>query len=251
MRWEDAVLLTLDIDWAPDFVLEQVIGRVLERGVPATWMVTHRTKLLDLIRETSASELGIHPNFQRGSTHGSSVRQVMTHCLDLVPEASVMRTHSLHQSSGIFAYVVAETGLRCDSSIFLPGAEWIRPVWYDFPAGRQFMRVPYFWEDDTELYKRHPRFTISSIVRGNGLKVLNFHPILVYLNSESSARYQELKRMGTRLPDLRRQDVEHLINHGPGIGTFFDEVLDYLAAKPPVVLSDLISSSAPDSRARG
>ena len=60
---ESFAYITLDIDWAPDFVLESVIEMVTKANVYATWFITHNTPLLETLAQNPKFELGIHPNF--------------------------------------------------------------------------------------------------------------------------------------------------------------------------------------------
>ena len=63
-------------------------------------------------------------------------------------------------------------------------------------------------------------------VEGDGLKVLNFHPIHVFINSESESRYATAKR--------NYQDVGWLRStrnaSGPGIGDVLDGLLQWVRA---------------------
>ena len=80
--------ITLDIDWAPDFMIERVAGALLSKGVKATWFVTHRSLAIDRLRHhPELFELGIHPNFAAGSSHGDTPEAVLGHVIDLVPDA--------------------------------------------------------------------------------------------------------------------------------------------------------------------
>ncbi|HEY8645027.1 MAG TPA: hypothetical protein VIL77_04030 [Gaiellaceae bacterium] len=63
--------LTLDVDWCPDSAIDDVAELLIERDVPATWLVTHTSPAIDRLRlRADLFELGIHPNFLPGSTHG-------------------------------------------------------------------------------------------------------------------------------------------------------------------------------------
>src|SRR5260370_36233031 len=80
----DSLVLTLDIDWAPDFVIDHVAQRLIEHQVCATWFVTHASPAVDrLRRRPDLFELGIHPNFFPGSTQSQEPRQDLKFCLDL------------------------------------------------------------------------------------------------------------------------------------------------------------------------
>jgi len=93
-------VITFDIDWAPDFVIEEVASLLQQKGVRATWFVTHACAAVELLRERSdLFELGIHPNFLEGSSHGKTPMEVLSHLLTVVPEAIGIRSHAVVQSA--------------------------------------------------------------------------------------------------------------------------------------------------------
>src|SRR5690606_34162071 len=52
------------------------------------------------------------------------------------------------------------------------------------------IKVPYFWEDDVAcIYEDNT--DISSLKQANGLKVFDFHPIHIFLNTEHMDRYEQ------------------------------------------------------------
>jgi len=82
------IAITLDVDWAPDFVIEDVAELLINSSVRATWFVTHASSAIDDLRKRpDLFELGIHPNFLPGSTQGADVDSVLNHCMSLVPDA--------------------------------------------------------------------------------------------------------------------------------------------------------------------
>jgi hypothetical protein len=93
-------LVTFDLDWAPDFVIDWLAKRLIEVGVRAAWFVTHHSPAIERLRaESDLFELGIHPNLHPGSTHGNDTSSVLKHCMEIVPEAGAIRTHGLVQST--------------------------------------------------------------------------------------------------------------------------------------------------------
>ena len=93
-------VITIDIDWAPDFMIDYCMQILLVAQVKATWFITHKSPMLDKLRQyPDLFELGIHPNFYPNSSHGESEEAIIGYCMDLVPEARSMRTHGLCQSS--------------------------------------------------------------------------------------------------------------------------------------------------------
>ena len=212
-------VITLDLDWASDAAIDAVAALLREAGVPATWFVTHESAAVERLRAEEAFELGIHPNFLSGSTHGDAVADVLDHCMGLVPEATAMRTHALVQSTPILAEVLSRTPIRVDASLFLPHAENVRPVRYRW-RGATLVRVPYVWEDDVELENGTLADGVDALLDAPGLKVFDFHPTHVFLNSNSMERYRELS---PGLPDV---DLSAHVQTGPGVGTVFEHVLE-------------------------
>ena len=61
--WEKKVFLTFDLDWAHDEVISDTMDLINESGVSSTWVVTHKSPILEKLRKQENIELGIHPNF--------------------------------------------------------------------------------------------------------------------------------------------------------------------------------------------
>ena len=229
-KGEDEVALVLDTDWAPDFVLDEVAGKLIDARVRSTWFITHATPVLDRLRaHPDLFELGIHPNFLPGSTHGSSTAAVLAHCMALVPEAVSVRTHGLVQSTHLLAAIMQTTPIRLDASLYLPHTSNLQPVLLHW-AGEQITRVPFVWEDDLEMYRPAPCWSVERLAAEvSGLKVLGFHPIHVYLNSSDLGPYERLKAEFGDLGAADPAEVSALRAGAPGSGTFFEALLDALA----------------------
>lgn len=233
--------LTLDIDWAPDFVIDAVAEELVTNNVAATWFVTHTSPAVDRLREHPALfELGIHPNLFPGSTHGRTVSEILRHCLEIVPDAKAMRTHGLNQSSAFFIQVGKETGIECDVSLFLPRATVIETIPY-WAGGRCLRRLPYVWEDDYEMECGEPIWEAADLLSATqGPVVVDLHPIHVALNSRSMEPYESLKREARDLTSATAGQVETLRHAGFGTHSFLRE----LVAQPDVefaTVSNIVS----------
>ncbi len=223
------IVLTIDVDWAPDVAVDFVSQELVERAVRATWLLTHRSPAVERLEEHSdLFELGIHPNFLPGTTHGSSLEAVLDHCMELVPGAVTMRTHGLYQSTRLLDLVLERTPLEVDLSLFLPRANNVAPVLLERTAGR-LVRIPYVWEDDFEMDCRQPSWQLKPLLTGQGLKVLDLHPVHVFLNSSTMANYRMLKSVKPELHRCGGEDLRGLVQPGDGPRTFFLEVIDHLA----------------------
>ncbi len=146
--------LTLDVDWAPDAVIDHVAELILAQGVKATWFITHWSPAIERLAQHPAHfELGIHPNFLKGSSHGESVADVVAFCRDMLPKARSVRTHSLCMNGEIMAAFCRSADIGVDSSLFMPGVETIEPFLFETAAGR-LVRVPVYWSDDYQLAQK-------------------------------------------------------------------------------------------------
>ncbi len=222
----DEPFLTLDTDWAPDFTIDFAADILRRHGVRATWFVTHRSPAVErLRREPELFELGIHPNFLPGSTHGDTPQAILKHCLELVPEAVSVRSHSVVQSSPLINTILGCSQFRLDSSLFLPKTPGLRPFPYSW-QGRRLLRLPFFWEDDYELHQDEPEWELEALLAlGPGLKIFNFHPIHVFLNSRDGVAYAELKRRAPILQEASVDEAAAFTRAGFGAqGTFLELV---------------------------
>jgi hypothetical protein len=222
------LVITFDIDWAPDFAIDAVAAQLVDAGVRATWFVTHASPAVDRLRERpDLFELGIHPNFFAGSSHGDSIAAVLDHVMGLVPEARSVRTHGLCFSSRVMAALAGDPRLEVDSSVFLPGHPHLRPVTHRAAAG-SIVRVPYYWSEEYDFELADPAWSLDPILDGDGLKVLDFHPIHVFLNSADAGPYRALKAAAPQLPDADPAAAERAVNPGPGTRMVFDQAVERL-----------------------
>ena len=217
--------IALDIDWAPDFVIDSVARKLIEARTPATWFVTHQSKAVARLAERpDLFELGIHPNFLPGSTHGKSVDEVLDAVMKMAPEAVSMRTHGLVQSTSILDRVMALTPIKIDASMYLAHASGVEVVdyWWN---GRHMTRVPFIWEDDLEWQRPKPVWQAEKMVDRPGIKVFAFHPMHVFLNSKDPSAYNVLKGQVKNLGELEQAEAMKLIQTGPGAGSFFQDLI--------------------------
>ena len=223
--------MTLDIDWAPDFVIDYVAQILIENQVKATWFVTHQSDAIERLRENNELfELGIHPNMLSGSTHGKTEDDVLAYIKKIVPEAISMRTHGLYQSSNFLVKAATEYDVLIDVSLFLPRATHLQPhklKWH----GSLLWRVPYFWEDDSEMFEDNSIWNLSDVrLNTDGLKVFDFHPIHIALNTESFERYDSLKRI-LPLKFWDKTFIEGHANKGSGPKNLFLDLVYELSGK--------------------
>ena len=159
-------------------------------GLEGTLFVTHDSPILDEIRQMEHVELGVHPNFLPGSSHGSTPESVMAHMQKLVPEATGVRAHCLVRGTP-FLQLYNRLGYTHDASDLYDGVDNLKP----FLSWTGVWRIPIWWEDDVFL-QRHPRAPIPTRLTEctpSETRVINIHPVLHALNASDVAGYAALK----------------------------------------------------------
>ncbi|MFA6127012.1 MAG: hypothetical protein WC699_06885 [Bacteroidales bacterium] len=212
--WTKKMFITIDIDWCCDEILKYCIDLIEENDICATWFITHETSLLQRLRENPHFEIGIHPNYNpllKGNfQYGSNSRTVIKHFMDIVPEAVSVRSHSLTQSSS-FYNDYQDLGLKFDCNEFMPFYSGICLKPYTL-WNTNIIRVPYFWEDDVVCQLAYTK--IEETFSTTGLKIYDFHPIHIFLNSENLHRYEQTRHLHHK-PD----ELSLYKNDGVGIRT--------------------------------
>ncbi|MEJ8835242.1 polysaccharide deacetylase WbmS family protein [Ramlibacter sp. AN1133] len=220
-------LLTLDIDWAPDWMVADAADALTRRGVRATWFATHASPVLADLLSEPLFEVGLHPNFLPGSSHGATPGEVVRHLLALVPGARSVRAHSLFQSERHSQLLAEEFGLRTDCSVLLMDADHVAPHRVRFSDGGPWLtRVPHVFQDNMFMFTGRPWTFDDPAFHTPGLKVFDFHPVHLALNSPGFGAYAALKTAGKPLASLARQDVAAHRFGGAGAATLFEEVVN-------------------------
>ncbi len=197
--------ITLDIDWACDEVIADTLDLLDSLVLPATIFITHDTPLLERMRRNPRIVLGIHPNFcplLQGRSAHPDYHAVIHELKALVPEATCARSHALVDASPILV-AFANQGFRNDMNLFIPFSSGIRLNPFRHYSGLQ--RIPYFYEDDAYCFETDKRSPEAHLLEaGDGLKVFNFHPIHLYLNTESMTRYEQARPYFQDFPNLKQ-----------------------------------------------
>jgi hypothetical protein len=200
---------------------------LIENEIKSTWFVTHESpEIRRLLEYPNLFELGIHPNFGEGSTQGKTPRETLINLKKIIPEARSSRTHDLLQSTSLLRMLREEFDILYDVSILLPNTPNIVPHKIFFSKNMGLLRIPYFWEDDTEMYSPDPCFSLShNKYHTNGIKIFNFHPIHIVLNSFSMDNYflckSEIDITKCSLSELQC----YIKKSGEGTDTFFRELV--------------------------
>jgi hypothetical protein len=231
------IVVTIDIDWVPDWMIAAVLERLVRVGVSATFFATNPSAVLTELDSDSRFEVGIHPNFLTGSSHGTSPDEVLTNMKSWYPKATACRTHSLVQSEPLLALMASRYEIKIDASIHLPRAAFVVPHSLTLDEnGANIVRVPHVFQDNMHALSQLPWTWEAARLDVPGWKVLNFHPIHILSNMGRMADYQRLKEKG-RISDLSPEDLNRDRSDFPGAGTLFDIVLNSLVGEQTKTLS--------------
>lgn len=191
---DDTVYLTFDMDWACDEVMDFLYDLLEQYGVSATIHITNDFSSLVKYKNNKKISLGIHPNLNfamDGNGNGQNKENIIKQCRSIVPDAMVARSHSLLSSTPL-TKTLYENGIRYETNCFIEPYMGICIYPWFFQG---VLQVPFFYEDDLYLLENNnnsPQFYLDKNIKM--YKVFNFHPIHLFLNSESLERYARIKK---------------------------------------------------------
>lgn len=207
---KNKVFITFDLDWCSEEILDYTLNIVEKNKISASFFVTHNTQLLNRMRNNDQIELGIHPNFNNlldgNYQYGRNVDEVIEHFKNIVPESLSVRSHSLTQSSNILNSF-EKFGLKFECNTFVPFSSNIQIYPYRHWT-KNLIKVPFFWEDDLSCIYGW-EYNVKNFLSYEGIKVFNFHPIHVFLNTKNLDTYYKSKEWQHKKIDLeeyRNQD---------------------------------------------
>jgi hypothetical protein len=220
--WRGKSILSFDIDWAIDPIIDDVVSLLDAANIKATFFVTHDTKVLNRIRANSNYELGIHPNFNpliEINPDALSAKETLQDILRVVPEAKVLRSHGMTHS-GRWLSLYKELGIEYLSQYYMGGVDTIQP----FSHINGIVEAPIFFADDGYAFERdlgkynvEPSFNEKS----EFLRVFNFHPIHLKLNTPDMSYYNRSRAFFTNLEELNNSVYE-----GHGVLSLFKQLIN-------------------------
>lgn len=212
LNLDRTVFITFDVDWACDEVIEDSLGLIENGDARATFFLTHSSAVFDKHLNSTSIELGAHPNFNGlldGNSTVEGMRQVVKNIREIAPSAVSVRSHSLTQNTKLLD-IFHEYGFTHDVNLLIPAQSGmiLRP----FVNWGGLIRAPYFWEEDIHcIFQSEGKevgWDVGKFLEIPGLKIFNFHPIHVFLNTERLTRYDECRPY--------HKDVNELIGHKNG-----------------------------------
>jgi len=219
------VVLTCDVDWAPDFAIQTVLDLVRAHGFRMTVFATHRSTLLEALTDDPDIEVGLHPDFTRPHTSDWFDSKLLR-LKEAYPHSLGMRSHRnfFGQNIGDLAH---QADLIYDASTFL----WNEPFCQAHRDYNGIVRFSYMWEDGIHLDMGLPWQVNAINLETPGLKILNVHPILLYLNSPDENHRRSVTRRYSDLASAPQAEVNSFVSSARGIRDFYTDLLAYLRSR--------------------
>lgn len=222
------LVLTFDTDWAPDFMIDEIMDDLIANDIKSTWFITHESPAIKRLIEHDLFEVGIHPNIDSNSTQGNSEKEIISNLLK-IHKTDLIRTHGLLSSTNLTIRCVQDYKMKIDSSLLMPHAPELAPFKMKWDKA-EIWKVPIFWEDDYEALQSEKVYSLNhQIFDTKGLKVFNFHPIHIHLNTVDYEIYKKLKKLKTA-QDLLPTDTSKFTNPLQGPRTLFREIVRQITA---------------------
>jgi hypothetical protein len=189
LKSKENFFLTIDTDWCHEDILLDTLSILEKYHAKATIFMTNKFDCLSYLQKNKSSyELGIHPNFNNllegKNTKEDSINEVIDSLMNLLPSALSIRSHSLVTSSKLTSIFYSK-GLSHESNIKIPlnSGQTIYP--FVHPTG--MVMCPFQWGDYSDENGQPIKFKLPNYF------MANFHPIHIFLNTESIGRYEQTR----------------------------------------------------------
>lgn len=196
---------SVDTDWAPVELIEELLGLFESRGIRVTVFVTDSVLGIDRHRH----ELAMHPNI----TDISDIQPELRRLARLLGEVHGERGHGLIQSYRHLAEF-ARHGIRYTSNYVLFNQAGIQPVMLT----PEILELPIFWMDyiHLEMYAGDPdSFHCDYLdLSSPGLKIFDIHPHHYFLNTTSLSHYERARDKYKDVAALKALSVPESQGHG-------------------------------------
>lgn len=232
--------ITSDVDWASEDAIA-IQQEIFDRhDVHATYFVTHASARLRALDAAGRVDLGVHPNFLAGSSHGNSFDEVITTVLGFAPDARSYRCHKYFDVSDV-AHAFRARGFRYDANLCTNLQPGIAPIRHE--SG--LTRFATYYEDGTHYWHRHAwRFSdFAEDFSSPGIKIISVHPMVTAMNVTTVEYWAELRQrfLRTEWVSLPEDVLRQSRCPEPGPVLFLEDMLAFVRRRgfPLLTLDEL------------
>lgn len=217
---------TIDIDWASEFAIKNILDFFEENNIPLTVFSTHKSHYLEEKLSTTCLDVGLHPNFIFPSTQGNTIDTVIDYCHQLYPYAESFRCHRWYSSNDIYDKL-SRCGLKYESNI-CTAFNLLPP----FIHRSGLISFPTFFEDGAYLYHqldldfKNTEYLFSS----PGLRVIDLHPMHFAVNTPYFKYMRDIKDrlQPSDWNNLDADNIKKLRFDGLGIKDYIQNLVEYI-----------------------
>lgn len=213
-----------DMDWNHDVCVRDALDIYKKYHVKLNVFATHKTEVFS---DYDNLQIGVHPNFLPGSTHGDSIPKVIDHVFDLFPEAETYRSHSYYDSQ-VMTEIMSKRGIKYDANFCAYLQDNLQPLQHCHGS----IRFPSFFDDN--IHWAHEGSWDFEALRAHfftpGLKIINLHPYPIALNIPNSAYYQANSDV---FNDITKEQLLERRYNGAGPRSFLIQLLEEIADNYP------------------
>lgn len=208
------IILTFDTDWVPEEILKEIILELTKKNIKATVFASNEYKILK--NPPKNVEVAIHPNFDKGG-----FEEQTKSIFEIYPKSIGVRNHSLAFSERLRP-IWSDLRLKYASNYAFHLEPNIKP----FFIAKDVIEFPVYFMDRFYLEMTEPNtnFDLTALKLDQpGLKIFDFHPVHLALNTPTLRFYDENKHF-YQLPDK----LKLAAYKGRGIRTLYSNLLDHI-----------------------
>lgn len=211
---QNIVAISLDMDWAASEVVEYALSFLHQYKIKATLFMTNKIDSSILFGQ---HELAIHPDFTT-----FNLEKHFIDSLNNYPKAKGVRSHSFFFSERL-SPIYKKYKIKYESNVMMYKQKNIYP-YYISPTT---LEIPLYFMDFfyMEMEERNTSFRIDDLdLVSPGIKVFDFHPIHIFLNTSSLLIYDRAKKYYHR-PEVL---IKYRNSNSLGIKDLYIELLEYI-----------------------
>lgn len=216
------MIVTIDIDWACEPAIEEVLSFLEDKKIMPTVFSTHNSPIIEQIMDKI--DVGLHPYFGFNSSHGSTITEVVKYVTGLPHNLAAFRCHRFAICNASKQAMV-EAGMLLSSNV-CTDLEIIAP----FRDRSGLIEVPIFLEDGGYLLRKHPiklDKKLENLILLQEIKVLSIDPMHFALNTPNFSYMHAIKQSISREAwrNMTRATLNKLKWHQYGIRSLIIELL--------------------------
>jgi len=224
-NWEklNSINLTFDIDFAPDYMIENIVEIIEKYNIKVTFFATHSSDFLDEIKKKINFEVGLHPNLCVNSTQGKDFNEILGKLKKQFPKAVGSRFHLLKYSYRELS-MLRNFNIEYDISVLRFNSPYLLPVYH---KDIDLILFSYMWEDGI-CENSNLALDINNInLSSPGVKIINFHPLNIFLNSESNINRIDFLNKNPDLLHVAYEEALKFRRKGNGAENLLKTLLEF------------------------